>query len=141
VPAAGLWFWTDKESEQEGHIIRICIPTDTDEGLGAKVNIHFGSAPYFTIYDTDKEEVTIINNENKHHAHGMCQPMTVLESECIDCVLCSGMGVRAVIKLNEGGIRAYRATTGTVRDIAKLYKESRLKEITPEAACDHTDCH
>ena len=45
--------------------MRICIPTETDMGQEAKVYGHFGSAPYFTIYDT--EEMTL---ENACHQHG-----------------------------------------------------------------------
>jgi predicted Fe-Mo cluster-binding NifX family protein len=33
--------------------MKICIPTENKEGLSAKVHGHFGSAQYFTIYDTD----------------------------------------------------------------------------------------
>lgn len=121
--------------------MRICIPTETDAGLKAKINAHFGSAPYFTVYDTDKEIFEVINNSNRHHAHGMCQPMGILDDKGVDVVVCGGMGARAVMKLNEGGIRAYRAIAGTVADVLKRYKEGGLEEITPTTACDHSDCH
>ena len=50
--------------------MRICIPAETDAGLKAKINAHFGSAPYFIIYDTDKETLEVINNSNQHHMQG-----------------------------------------------------------------------
>jgi predicted Fe-Mo cluster-binding NifX family protein len=121
--------------------MRICIPTETGAGLKAKINSHFGSAPYFTIYDTDKETLEVINNSNQHHIHGMCHPMGALDNKGIDVVVCGGMGARAVMKLNEGGIRAYKAIAGTAADVVKRYKEGGLQEITPEIACDHSDCH
>lgn len=121
--------------------MRICIPTETDTGLKAKVNAHFGSAPYFTIYDTDNETLEIINNSNQYHRHGMCQPMGVLDNKGIDVVVCGGMGARAVMKLNEGGIKAFKAIAGTTADVVKRYKEGSLEEITPEITCDHSDCH
>lgn len=121
--------------------MRICIPAETDKGLKAKINAHFGSAPYFTIYDTEKETLESINNSNQHHIHGMCQPMGVLDNKHIDVVICSGMGARAVTKLNEGDIKAYKAIAGTVADVVNRYKEGSLQEITPEIACDHGDCH
>jgi hypothetical protein len=34
--------------------MKICIPTETNEGKSAAVYGHFGSAPYFTIIDTEK---------------------------------------------------------------------------------------
>ena len=42
--------------------MRICIPTANKEGLNAKVHGHFGSAQHFTIYDTEKDALNIIDN-------------------------------------------------------------------------------
>ncbi|MCM8783155.1 MAG: hypothetical protein NC818_00015 [Candidatus Omnitrophica bacterium] len=58
--------------------MRICIPTETDKGLKAQVYSHFGSAPYFTIYDTEKETIETVTNTNTDHLHGNCQPMKIL---------------------------------------------------------------
>jgi len=121
--------------------MRICIPVETNEGLKAKINAHFGSAPYFLIYEIEKDTSEIINNENEHHMHGMCHPLNVLENQNINAVVCSGMGARAVQKLNEGGIRAYRAVAETAKDIVKRYKEGVLEEITIENACVNHSCH
>ncbi|HOX55031.1 MAG: NifB/NifX family molybdenum-iron cluster-binding protein [Candidatus Omnitrophica bacterium] len=120
--------------------MRICVPTETDEGLKAKINAHFGSAAFFTIYDSDKESLEVISNSNQHHMHGMCQPMSALDNKKIDIVICGGMGARAVMKLNDSGIKAYKAIAGTVADVIKRCKAGSLEEITAESACDHSDC-
>ncbi|PIP20095.1 MAG: diguanylate cyclase [Candidatus Omnitrophica bacterium CG23_combo_of_CG06-09_8_20_14_all_40_11] len=121
--------------------MRICIPTETNKGKEAAVYGHFGSAPYFTIYDTEKNSVEIINNSNQHHSHGMCQPMGVLTSKKIDVVICGGMGGRAVQKLNESGVKAYRVIPGTVTDIVNQFSKGGLEEITVQNACVQHDCH
>ena len=121
--------------------MKICIPTETNKGKEAEVFGHFGSAPYFTIYDTETENVEIINNSNQHHSHGMCHPMGQLEGKHIDAVVCGGMGSRAVQKLNEGSIKAYRAIPGTVANIASQFKTGGLDEITVENACAQHGCH
>ena len=121
--------------------MRICIPTETDEGKGAVVYGHFGSAPYFTIVDTDKDSAEIISNANQHHSHGMCQPMNALMGKNVDAVVTGGMGSRAVQKLNEGGIKAYRAIPGTVMDIVSQFTKGGLEEITVDNACAQHDCH
>lgn len=121
--------------------MRICIPTETNDGKTAMVFGHFGSAPYFTIYDTDKDSVEVIDNSNQHHSHGMCQPMGSLTDKHIDAVVCGGMGGRAVQKLNEGGIKAYRAIAGTVEDIVKQFAKGGLEEVTIENACARHGCH
>ena len=121
--------------------MRICIPTEIDNGLKGNVFAHFGSTPYFVIYDTDKDSFEIISNGGKHHIHGMCNPLNTLESCDIDVVVCAGMGARAVQKLNEGGINAYRVIGGTVEETIKRYKEGMLEEITVENACINHNCH
>ncbi len=121
--------------------MRICIPTETNDGKKAKVYEHFGSAPYFTIYDTEKDVCETIDNSNQEHAHGTCHPMGVLDGKNIDAVVCGGMGARAVQKLNETGIKAYMAEAGTVLDMANKYIKNALKEITIEGACSQHGCH
>ena len=121
--------------------MRLCIPTETNKGETAKVYGHFGSAPYFTIYDTEKNTVEVIDNSNQHHAHGTCHPMGALDGRNIDAVACGGMGARAIQKLNEAGIKTYRAEAGIVEDILKKYKSNKLEEITIDNACSQHDCH
>jgi len=120
--------------------MKICIPIETNEGLESKVFAHFGSAPIFLLYDTDKESFEVINNNDKRHVHGMCHPLKALENQNINAVVCAGMGARAVQKLNQGGIRAYRAIAGTVEDIIKRYTKSELEEITIENSCLNHGC-
>ena len=121
--------------------MRICIPTETNDGKNAQVYGHFGSAPYFTIYDTANDSVEVINNANEHHAHGTCHPMGILSDKDIDIVICNGMGTRAVQKLNEYRIKVYKTSAQTVEEIIKQYKESRLEEITMENACNQHKCY
>ena len=121
--------------------MKICIPTESDQGKEAKVYGHFGSAPYFTIYDTEKGSVEVINNANQHHAHGMCQPMSALEGKAVNAVVTGGAGARAVQKLNEGGIKVFRAVPGTVNDIAAQLAKGELEEISVENACAQHGCH
>jgi len=120
--------------------MRICVPAATDEGMGAKAFGHFGSAPCFIIYDTDDRTHTVVGNSNNHHAHGMCQPLDVLENHSVDIVVCRGMGARAVSRLNQGGIRAYRVTGETVEDVITEYTEGTGQEITPDGACSDHSC-
>ncbi|MCK9574326.1 MAG: NifB/NifX family molybdenum-iron cluster-binding protein [Candidatus Omnitrophica bacterium] len=121
--------------------MKICIPTETNKGKNAVVYGHFGSAPYFTIIDTEKDSVEIIDNANQHHAHGMCQPMSALLGKSIDAVVTGGMGARAVQKLNEAGIKVYRAVPGTVTDIVSQFTKGGLEEITVQNACAQHECH
>jgi predicted Fe-Mo cluster-binding NifX family protein len=121
--------------------MRICIPTVTELGKAALVSGHFGSSPYFTVYDTATETVEVVENPDQHHAHGMCHPMSLLADKDIDMVVCGGMGARAIQKLNEGGIRVFRAVPGTVQELVAQQAQGRLEEMTPEDACQRHGCH
>ena len=121
--------------------MKVCIPTQTNIGQQAEVHGHFGSAPYFTIYDMQEDTCEIVGNSNQHHAHGACHPLGALDGKSINAVICSGMGKRAIEKLNEAGIRVYRASGAKVEDIVKEYRASDLEEITAANACGHHSCH
>jgi len=64
--------------------MRICIPTTTDTGVTAVVSEHFGSAPYFTIYDCDSRACETIDNSDLAHAHGACNPIAALTDARVD---------------------------------------------------------
>lgn len=121
--------------------MRLCIPTGTNEGNQARVFTHFGSAPFFTIHDTETGACEIVQNSNSAHVHGACQPMGALVGHRIDAVICSGMGAGAAQKVNAKGIRIYRADPGTVETIVEQFKGGKLSEFLMESACIQHDCH
>jgi predicted Fe-Mo cluster-binding NifX family protein len=120
--------------------MKLCVPTTTKDGKNAFVHEHFGSAPFFTVYDAETKAVKILDNSNEHHAHGMCQPLALLAGHQIDAVVCGGMGARAVQKFNEAGIKVYRAVPGTVADMAGLFSTGVLEELTLSNSCGHHNC-
>ena len=121
--------------------MKICIPTETNSGKEAMVYGHFGSAPFFTIYDTENNSVEIISNANQHHAHGMCQPMAAIGGKGVNAVVTGGAGAGAVQKLNQGGIKVYRAISGTVADIVAQFISGKLEEISVQNSGMQHDCH
>jgi len=121
--------------------MRLCIPTETDDGLKSVLHAHFGSAPIFTIIDTNSGNIEVVNNSNQHHTHGQCMPFKVLQNHNIDAVACVGMGARAVISLNEGGIQAYRVTAGSVAEVIEKLQQGTLEKLTVETACTEHQCH
>jgi predicted Fe-Mo cluster-binding NifX family protein len=121
--------------------MRLCIPTGTQEGNQARVFAHFGSAPFFTIHDTETGLCEVVKNINAAHDHGTCQPMNSLAGRQLDAVISLGMGAGAVRKVNAQGLRVYRAAPGTVGEIAAQFKAGRVSEFSAENACVEHDCH
>lgn len=112
-----------------------CIPTQGDAGRADRVHDHFGSAPFFTLYNSETEELSVLPNNNAHHAHGTCHPMNQLQHRHIDCVICGGMGRRAIEALNAEGITIYQSTAQTVGEIIDKIKANELTPIDPSKAC------
>ena len=112
-----------------------CLPTINGSGLEDVINDHFGSAPYFTLYNSDTEEVKIINNRNVHHDHGTCHPMNTLNRYNLDAVICLAMGRRAIMALNGEGIKIYQAESKKVKEVVEKVKSGELVEMDPTKAC------
>lgn len=121
--------------------MKICIPTLGEKGLSEMVYNHFGSANFFTIYDTTAKKIEVIENDNQHHNHGACQPLSVISKYNIDAIITNGMGRRAVQLLNENGIKVYLLNGNTVEEAVEKFESNELLELTLETACGGHGCH
>jgi predicted Fe-Mo cluster-binding NifX family protein len=113
----------------------VCVPSKDDAGLASPLSEHFGSAPYFTLVNTENHEVQSIENKNSHHSHGTCHPMTQLNRYKIDAVICNGMGRRAVEALNYEGIKTLVTNAGSVEEALAHMNDGTASDIDPARAC------
>ncbi|KXG77673.1 NifB/NifX family molybdenum-iron cluster-binding protein [Thermotalea metallivorans] len=120
--------------------MKVCIPVQENKGLESIAYNHFGSAPFFLIYDLESEQIKVIENEDLHHAHGMCQPLKALGGEMVDAILVGGIGAGALMKLSNQGIKAYRVANETVLKNIERLKRNELAEFSMNNSCDHHDC-
>jgi predicted Fe-Mo cluster-binding NifX family protein len=103
--------------------------------MNESLSDHFGSAAYFTLYDSDSGEIQMVKNKNESHAHGTCHPMTQLGRYHIDSIICSGIGRRAIEMLKKDGIIVYQSDKKTVGEVVEQIKHNDLAEIDPATAC------
>jgi len=115
--------------------MKVCFPVGKAEGLESKVYGHFGSAPVFIVVDTENNNVTIINNNDQHHAHGACNPMKALNDQTVDAIVVGGIGAGALSRLNQIGIKVFQAQTQTVRENIQMLKDQNLPEFTLQHTC------
>jgi predicted Fe-Mo cluster-binding NifX family protein len=113
----------------------LCVPTRGPGGKDDVVHDHFGSAPCFTLYNSETEELTVLDNRNAHHDHGTCHPMNQLQHHKIDAIVCRGMGRRAVEALSAEGVKVYMAQSESVGEAIEACLAGRLSEIDPAKAC------
>ena len=115
--------------------MKVCIPTQEDKGFESIAYGHFGSARYFIIFDTKKSDTKSLANQNQLHAHGTCNPMAALADESVDTVIVGGIGKRAILGLNNSGIKVYQSKDGSVQENIEALKAGELNELTPQNAC------
>ena len=120
--------------------MKVCFPVKNVQELESEVYGHFGSAPVFILVDTEKREALTINNNDQHHAKGMCSPLRALGAHEIDCVVVGGIGGGALMKLNQSGIRVYKASARTVSENLALFAAGSLSAFSPGHICGgHAD--
>lgn len=114
-----------------------CFPTVSGKGLKAEISGHFGSAPFFTCVHEDGSGLDVIDNGGIGHEHGQCHPVAALEGRKVDAVVCGGMGLRALGRLNESGIKVLRTAASTVGDALGEIRTGQVEEMTVDGACSH----
>ncbi len=112
-----------------------CIPTKDNAGPEAEINDHFGSAEYYTLYDTESGEIKSVPNNHLEHKHGHCNPLKAIIENDIDCVVCPSLGRRAFEILQKRGIKLYTCDPGQVKDVVGNIKSGNLTEMDINSAC------
>jgi predicted Fe-Mo cluster-binding NifX family protein len=115
--------------------MKIGFAVQVNQGLESTVYNHFGSAPAFIIVDTERNTVLTLDNSDKHHVHGACNPVRALDGNKLDAMVVEGIGAGALMKLNALGIKVYETGAPTVKENIALLDENRLPELSQENSC------
>lgn len=115
--------------------MKVSFPVQNNEGIDSKVYNHFGSAPLFVVVDTETNVLGIINNRDQHHVHGACNPIKALDGQKIDVVIVGGIGGGALSRLNQAGIKVYRAQMQTIKENLAMFSSQSLTELTLQDCC------
>jgi len=113
------------------------MPVNENDGINSTICEHFGSAPLFMIVDTNTLSITEVKNDDQHHAHGMCHPLSVLGNYKFDGIVVGGIGAGALNKLKNAGITVYITEYSNISNTIKAYNENKLKEMDQNNVCSH----
>ena len=97
--------------------------------LASEVDPRFGRARCFLIFDTETEEMHVLDNEqnlNAAQGAGIQAAQTVSESDP-EAVVTGNVGPRAFATLNCAGIRVYIGAKSTVADAIEAAKAGKLQ--------------
>jgi len=115
--------------------MRLCIPTEGDGGLDARLSEHFGRAAAFAIVDTATGSVETLENPERNHEHGRCAVTTRLADYRPDAVACRGIGRNASTSLEALGIEVYRAEGPRVRDVVDQVRRPPWRLVPAQGTC------
>lgn len=114
--------------------MKVCIPTQGNKGLDDTVGEHFGRVPYYTVVDTETDEVEALENTSEHMG-GQGYPPEIMARAGVNVMLCGGLGRRAIMMFEEMGIAVYVGAYGKVGDAINMWENKQLQSATNENAC------
>lgn len=115
--------------------MKLCFPVEYDQGLDSAVYGHFGSAPRFLIVDAATGETSQVDNSDKAHVHGACNPARSVAGLEIDGIVVGGIGRGALLSLNRAGFRVFQSQGVSVRDNLAALQGKGLQEFAPGSVC------
>jgi len=115
--------------------MKLCIPTDDNRGLTGRLSAHFGSAPYFTLVESETGEAEVVSNLVSAHEPGTCQAAGTLRVFGVGAVLCRSLGRRAYGRLREMGLPVFVTEAEVTEQALEEYRAGRLARLTSESAC------
>jgi len=119
---------TDFSEETVGGGI-IAVASDSDSFDGA-VFSRFSTTPYFILYDSRKNEVSIIKNPYAAQVRGMGIAVAqMLIRKDIDSVIVGGIGPQAFDAFYQAEVKVYGPVSGSVRNAIEDYQLNRLPEL------------
>ncbi len=106
--------------------MKVCFPVLHPQGLDSVISRHFGTAPHFMVYDTDRQEPSVVSAEGD----GSCQcGSPLLTNLDVDAVVCGGIGAGAIKRLSARGIKVYATEAATVALSLGLLTQGLLTEV------------
>ncbi len=110
--------------------MKICQPTETEQGTNNVLHGHFRSAPRYIIFDTITNESQLLSNKRKKGDRDICGHLSPLGDQSVDVAIVGGVGLCDLNKMKNCGIRVYRAMTHQLDENIELLRKGMLTELT-----------
>lgn len=107
----------ENKTESEANNERIYFPLLDDNGMNSEISYHFGHAPFFGLYDVDKQELKIIKNTLDHTNPNKSPIDQIIEAVNPTTIFAHGIGGRAVTLIKEKGLKLKTGEFKTVQEV------------------------
>lgn len=115
--------------------MKVCMPVKADQGLESLVYGHFGSAPFYVVFDSESNQVQSVVNTHKQHEHGGCDPLEPFSEHKPDVVVVGGIGKGALGQLHKAGVKVFKAEGKTVQENINVFSTKGLPEFDQNHTC------
>ncbi len=117
--------------------MKIAIPTDRGQA-GAKVNAAFARAPFFYIYDTEKDHGIYADNSAAIQSGGAgVKAAQLLADKDVEVLLAPKCGENAAEVLREANIKIFKSEGDDPAGNVNAYLKGILAELTETEAGHH----
>jgi len=103
--------------------MRILFPVMQAKGKASEISMHFGKAPYFAVYDTEKDEIEFVENEILHFHDKMRRPVELLLKLKPDVVFVKMIGPKALEVFKSHGIKVMSGEYKTVGEAIENFEK------------------
>ncbi|NQU27498.1 MAG: NifB/NifX family molybdenum-iron cluster-binding protein [Candidatus Marinimicrobia bacterium] len=112
----------------------VCVPTNGNNGLKDMVGNHFGRVPYYTVIDTETNQIKIMENTSEHLG-GQGYPPEIMHKAGVEVMICSCLGCRAINMFQRMDIKVYIGATGSVQKALDMWRNDHLLAASDEQEC------
>ena len=118
--------------------MKIVIPSNEDKGLLSKMGAHFGKAPFYTIVETNNNEITnveVIKNQG-HGAGGCSNAVANILSFKPDALIVVGIGPNPAAGFLRAGLDVFVDKESlTLEESINKFIENKLPKISANGTC------
>ena len=106
--------------------------TSSGKDLDSQMDLRFGRAKGFIIYETDNDTFEFIDNvQNLEAAQGAgIQAAQNVVNKNVSAVISGHCGPKAFKVLSTSGVKIYTAEEGKISEVLEKFKKGELKEST-----------
>ena len=106
--------------------------TSSGENLDNEIDLRFGRAKGFVIYETNDNSFEFIDNvQNLEAAQGAgIQAAQNVVNKNVEAVITGHCGPKAFKVLSTSGVKIYTAEEGKISEVLEKFKKGELKEAT-----------
>lgn len=102
----------------------------TGKTMEGSLDSRFGRCKYFVIYDTESEEINVVENKGNTSGGGAgIAAAQQLIDEKIDTVITGHLGPNAFKVIKSAGIIPYQCESISIKSVLEKFKDGKLSKI------------